>query len=89
MTKEHVSLDQGSGTAASRRLVSYIASTLGSAYVGVMEDSAILHVSSNHLAVTTDSFVVDPIFLGVAMSERLLSAERSMTWQSPEPVLLQ
>src|SRR3974390_579707 len=41
-----------------------IAAELGPVYVGEMEDSAILPLSGERLAVTTDSFVVQPAFFG-------------------------
>lgn len=62
MREGKITLDQGSGTSASRRLVTHIAQVLGDAYSGVMEDSAIVDISSCKIAMTTDSFVVDPMF---------------------------
>jgi len=41
-----------------------IAFELGPVYVGEMEDSAILAFSGERLAITTDSFVVQPAFFG-------------------------
>ncbi|KVL70450.1 hydrogenase expression/formation protein HypE [Burkholderia ubonensis] len=64
MPETIVSLDQGSGTAASRRLVGHIANVLGDIYTGAMEDSAIVDTGSARIALTTDSFVVDPMFFG-------------------------
>jgi hydrogenase expression/formation protein HypE len=59
-----VILDHGTGARRSRELVELIAATLGDAYTGEMEDSAILRVDSTDIAVTTDSFVVDPVLFG-------------------------
>ncbi|ONI88314.1 hydrogenase expression/formation protein HypE [Actinosynnema sp. ALI-1.44] len=59
-----VLLDHGTGAALSQELVRLIADTLGEAYVGEMEDSATLTVPGNRIAMTTDSFVVDPPFFG-------------------------
>ncbi|MET9773210.1 hydrogenase expression/formation protein HypE [Streptomyces sp. NPDC006367] len=59
-----VVLDHGTGARRSRELVELIAATLGDAYTGEMEDSAILSVDGSRIAVTTDSFVVDPILFG-------------------------
>ncbi|WP_345033939.1 hydrogenase expression/formation protein HypE [Streptomyces sannanensis] len=41
-----------------------IAGILGDTYIGEMEDSALLELPSMRIAMTTDSFVVDPIFFG-------------------------
>lgn len=62
MSETLITLDQGSGTAASRRLVAHIAKVLGDSYVGAMEDSAIVETGASRIALTTDSFVVDPLF---------------------------
>jgi hydrogenase expression/formation protein HypE len=56
-------LDHGTGARLSRELVSLIAATLDDVYIGEMEDSALLTAGEN-IAVTTDSFVVDPPFFG-------------------------
>ncbi|WP_437337598.1 hydrogenase expression/formation protein HypE [Sorangium sp. So ce394] len=70
MTKEHareneeVVLDHGTGARLSRELVERIAATLGDTYIGAMEDSAILDVPAGRIAMTTDSFVVTPLFFG-------------------------
>jgi len=57
-------LDHGTGAKLSRELVEMVASTLGEVYVGKMEDSAIIPAVSGALAMTTDSFVVDPLIFG-------------------------
>jgi len=61
---DKVVLDHGTGAKLSHDLISLITKTLGDAYVGQMEDSAILSISTGKIAVTTDSFVVTPIFFG-------------------------
>lgn len=38
--------------------------TLGEVYVGLMEDSADVPLDTARIAITTDSFVVDPLFFG-------------------------
>lgn len=56
-------LDHGSGGLLSQDLVAnIIAPTLGDRYLGKMEDSAVLELEKSTIAMTTDSFVVDPIF---------------------------
>jgi len=57
-------LDHGTGAKLSNQLISLIAETLGDTYLGEMEDSAILPMNNKQIAVTTDSFVVSPIFFG-------------------------
>jgi hydrogenase expression/formation protein HypE len=57
-------LDHGTGARLSRELVEFSAEVLGDVYVGEMEDSAIVRPVDGPLAVTTDSFVVDPPFFG-------------------------
>lgn len=58
-----VELDHGTGGLLSRQLVDdVIAPALGDRYLGLMEDSAVLEVPGTQLAMTTDSFVVDPLF---------------------------
>jgi hydrogenase expression/formation protein HypE len=61
---EAVVLDHGTGAALSRELVDMIVGVLGEAYLGEMEDSALLPAEPGKVAVTTDSFVVDPPFFG-------------------------
>jgi len=61
---ELVILDHGTGARLSRELVEMIAADLGPIYVGEMEDSAIVGLSGEWLAITTDSFVVQPAFFG-------------------------
>lgn len=61
---DEVVLDHGTGAQLSQELVRLITGTLGDVYVGDMEDSATLSLDSNRIAMTTDSFVVDPPFFG-------------------------
>lgn len=63
-TGEAVVLDHGTGAGLSRELVDMVVEALGDVYLGEMEDSALLPLESGHLAVTTDSFVIDPPFFG-------------------------
>lgn len=59
-----VQLDHGTGAQLSQELVAEIAEILGDVYVGIMEDSAVVRCDTDRLAMTTDSFVVDPIVFG-------------------------
>ena len=63
MTMERIGLDHGSGGEASHELVQEIfLSRLDNAYLRPLDDSAVLDLPSCTLAMTTDSYVVDPIF---------------------------
>ncbi|MCA1515621.1 hydrogenase expression/formation protein HypE [Bradyrhizobium sp. NBAIM01] len=59
-----VVLDHGTGAKLSRLLIGDIIGTLQETYVGELEDSALLTVDGQELAMTTDSFVVDPVIFG-------------------------
>ncbi len=64
-TDSHIELDHGTGGALSQELIGgLIAPRLGSVHRGRMEDSAVLDIEASRIAMTTDSFVVDPIFFG-------------------------
>jgi hydrogenase expression/formation protein HypE len=65
MTGAVIQLDHGTGGGMSQELIGeLIAPRLGAVHSGRMEDSAVLELDSRRIAVTTDSFVVDPIFFG-------------------------
>ncbi|MFI5004487.1 MAG: hydrogenase expression/formation protein HypE [Solirubrobacterales bacterium] len=65
MTGEVIQLDHGTGGGMSQELIGeLIAPRLGAVHSGRMEDSAVLELDSRRIAVTTDSFVIDPIFFG-------------------------
>ncbi len=58
-----ITLDHGSGGEASRKLVQNIfMSRLSNRFLDRMDDSAVLTLSEGKLAMTTDSYVVDPVF---------------------------
>ncbi|BEQ15826.1 hydrogenase expression/formation protein HypE [Desulfoferula mesophila] len=60
---EHILLDHGAGGKASAELVAELfARHLGNELLGQMDDAAVLPPLGGRLAVSTDSFVVDPIF---------------------------
>ncbi|MFZ3470513.1 hydrogenase expression/formation protein HypE [Streptomyces sp. 4.24] len=61
---QYIVLDHGTGAKLSQDLVQLIAKTLGDVYVGIMEDSAVLKIEGDRIAMTTDSFVIDPPFFG-------------------------
>lgn len=65
IAQERIELDHGTGGGMSRELISgLIAPRLGGVHRGKMEDSALLDIGASRIAMTTDSFVVDPIFFG-------------------------
>jgi hydrogenase expression/formation protein HypE len=65
IAQEQIELDHGTGGGMSRELIEgLIAPRLGSVHRGKMEDSALLDLDSERIAMTTDSFVIDPIFFG-------------------------
>ena len=60
---ERIGLDHGSGGEASHELVQEIfLSRLDNEYLRPLDDSAVLELPACTLAITTDSYVVDPIF---------------------------
>jgi len=60
-----IQLDHGTGGGMSQELIAeLIAPRLGAVHSGRMEDSAVLELEVNRIALTTDSFVIDPIFFG-------------------------
>jgi len=63
MTMERIGLDHGSGGEASHELVKDIfLSRLDNDYLRPLDDSAVLDLPACTLAMTTDSYVVDPLF---------------------------
>lgn len=61
---QEIVLDHGTGARLSRELVEFTVNTLSEVYIGELEDSAILPDQPGPLAMTTDSFVVDPPLFG-------------------------
>ncbi|MBD3280334.1 hydrogenase expression/formation protein HypE [Candidatus Dojkabacteria bacterium] len=60
-----VVMDHGTGGLLSQDLIqNFIAPILKEVYIGEMEDSSLLEIDSKRIAMTTDSFVVDPIIFG-------------------------
>ena len=65
VSQAQIELDHGTGGGMSRELISdLIAPRLGPVHEGRMEDSALLELDGARIAMTTDSFVIDPIFFG-------------------------
>ncbi len=63
MSEQYILLDHGSGGLASQQLISELfLKYLTSPLLASLEDSAVFTVSGNCLAMSTDSYVVDPLF---------------------------
>jgi hydrogenase expression/formation protein HypE len=63
MNIERIRLDHGSGGEASQELVNEIfLSRLDNDFLRKLDDSAVVELSGGNFAMTTDSYVVDPIF---------------------------
>ena len=61
---DKIKLDHGTGAKLSQDLIEMITNLLDDVHIGKMEDSAVLTINSQQIAMTTDSFVVDPVFFG-------------------------
>ena len=63
MVGRYVALDHGSGGQASHELVEHLLlRRLDNDFLRPLDDSAVVPISGGNLAMTTDSYVVDPIF---------------------------
>lgn len=63
MSKDRIRLDHGSGGQASRDLVrDILVARLDNEFLRPLDDSAVVPMAGHRLAMTTDSYVVDPIF---------------------------
>lgn len=62
MIDEFVMLEHGNGSKKSEELIGLIVQRLGETYMGIMEDSATLPCTGHQMALTTDSFVLNPLF---------------------------
>ncbi len=61
--KDIITLDHGSGGEASHELVDELfVSRLDNEFLRKLDDSAVVQIPGKNLAITTDSYVVDPIF---------------------------
>ena len=61
--EEFITLAHGEGARATRELISkHILSRFGNTYLRRLPDAACLNVATDRIAVTTDSFVVSPLF---------------------------
>jgi len=59
---ERILLSHGSGGKNSRRLLKFIYDCLDGIVINQTEDSGVISINEGKLAITTDSYVIDPIF---------------------------
>ncbi|MEJ2586416.1 MAG: hydrogenase expression/formation protein HypE [Deltaproteobacteria bacterium] len=88
---EAITLDHGSGGEASRELIEDIfLKYLGNRHLDCLDDSAVVEVSGVRLAMTTDSYVVDPIFFsgGNIGSLAVHGTVNDLAMQGAEPIYL-
>ena len=91
MKIEQITLDHGSGGEASRELVeSVFRSRLHNDILDRMDDSAVVNLFDHNLAMTTDSYVVDPIFFpgGDIGSLSIHGTVNDLSMQGAKPLYL-
>lgn len=91
MKDKTIHIDHGSGGLATKKLIEEVfLKRLSNKRLERLEDSAILDISSNQLAFTTDSFVVDPIFFtgGDIGSLSIHGSVNDLAMQGARPVAL-
>ena len=91
MKTKQITLDHGSGGEASRELVeSVFRSRLNNPILDRMDDSAVLNLFDHRVAMTTDSYVVDPIFFpgGNIGSLAIHGTVNDLSMQGAKPLYL-
>ena len=91
MSLKQITLDHGSGGEASRELVETVfLSRLHNDVLDRMDDSAVINLFDHNLAMTTDSYVVDPIFFpgGNIGSLSIHGTVNDLSMQGAEPLYL-
>ena len=91
MKTKQITLDHGSGGEASRELVeTVLVSRLKNNFLDRMDDSAIINLFGHNLAMTTDSYVVDPIFFpgGDIGSLSIHGTVNDLSMQGASPLFL-
>ncbi len=91
MKAQRIELDHGSGGEAARELVSeIILPPLDNPHLRLLDDSAVLTLPGGRLALTTDSYVVDPIFFpgGDIGSLAIHGTVNDLAMQGAEPRFL-
>lgn len=91
MKTQQITLDHGSGGEASRELVETVfRSRLHNDILDRMDDSAVINLFDHRLAMTTDSYVVDPIFFpgGNIGSLSIHGTVNDLSMQGAKPLYL-
>ena len=91
MKTKQITLDHGSGGEASRDLVETVfLRRLHNDILNRMDDSAVIDMFDHHLAMTTDSYVVDPIFFpgGNIGSLSIHGTVNDLAMQGAKPLFL-
>ncbi len=91
MKMKQITLDHGSGGEASRELVETVfLSRLHNDILDRMDDSAVINLFDHNLAMTTDSYVVDPIFFpgGNIGSLSIHGTVNDLSMQGAKPLYL-
>ncbi len=91
MKTQQITLDHGSGGEASRELVETVfLSRLHNDILDRMDDSAVINLFDHRLAMTTDSYVVDPIFFpgGNIGSLSIHGTVNDLSMQGAKPLFL-
>ena len=91
MKTQQITLDHGSGGEASRKLVETVfLSRLQNDVLDRMDDSAVINLFDHRLAMTTDSYVVDPIFFpgGNIGSLSIHGTVNDLSMQGAKPLFL-
>ncbi len=91
MKTDHITLDHGSGGEASRELVeTVLLSRLRNDFLDRMDDSAVIGIFGHNLAMTTDSYVIDPIFFpgGNIGSLSIHGTVNDLAMQGAKPLFL-
>jgi hydrogenase expression/formation protein HypE len=91
MKIKQITLDHGSGGEASRELVeSVFRSRLKNDILDQMDDSAVVNLFGHNLAMTTDSYVVDPVFFpgGNIGSLSIHGTVNDLSMQGAKPLYL-
>jgi hydrogenase expression/formation protein HypE len=91
MDKDYIELDHGSGGEATSKLIRDIfLSRLDNKYLRTLDDSAVFDFHGSRLAMTTDSYVVQPIFFpgGDIGSLSIHGTVNDLSMQGADPIYL-
>lgn len=91
MHSEHIALDHGSGGEASAELVEKLfLPILDNPFLRELDDSAVVSLNGGRVAMTTDSYVVDPIFFpgGNIGSLAIHGTVNDLSMQGAQPLYL-